>query len=124
MDEKLFVFGNDYPTSDGTGERDYIHISDLVEGHFAALEYDNKDNFEVFNLGTGHRTSVLELINQFEKTNQIKLNYEIAPRRDGDVATCYADASKANKLLNWNAKKGISEMCQDAWDAALKFKGG
>lgn len=122
MDEKLFIFGDDYPTSDGTGERDYIHISDLVEGHFAALKYENKDNFEVFNLGTGSKTSVLELINKFEKINHIKLNYEFAPRRDGDVAICYADATRANNLLNWSATKNISEMCQDAWDGAVKFR--
>ena len=123
MDEKLLVFGNDFPTSDGTGERDYIHISDLIAGHFAALKYDNKDNFEVFNLGTGNKTTVLELVGEFERTNQIRLKYEIAPRRDGDVATCYADATRANKLLNWNATKNLSEMCRDSWNAALKFKG-
>lgn len=123
IDKKLFIFGNDYATKDGTGERDYIHISDLVSGHFAALDYEQDiDNLAVFNLGTGSKTSVIELINNFETINNIKINYEFAARREGDVAICYADALKAKNILNWQAKKSISEMCKDAWDAAALLK--
>jgi len=121
MDEKLLIYGNDYPTNDGTGERDYIHISDLIEGHIAAINYKlSNDNIAVFNLGTGNKTSVLELINNFQKVNNIKINYEYASRRDGDVAICYANPNKANRELNWQAKLSLERMCKDSWDAVQK----
>lgn len=112
--EKLSVFGGNYPTVDGTGIRDYIHVMDLAEGHVAAL---NKLQLgvSIYNLGTGEGTSVLQLIKAFEKANNIKIPYEIAPIRQGDVASCYADVSKAERELGWKAKFDIIKMCQDAW---------
>ena len=114
--EKLSVFGNDYPTHDGTGVRDYIHVVDLAKGHVAALKYimDHK-GAEVFNLGTGTGYSVLDVVNAFEKANGVKVPYVIAPRRSGDIATCYADATKAKKVLGWTADKNLEDMCKDAW---------
>ena len=114
--EKLFIFGNDYPTHDGTGVRDYIHVVDLATGHVAALEYCSQNSgCEVFNLGTGTGYSVLDIVSTFEGINGIKVPYEIIGRRPGDIAISYADPSKANKMLNWVAKKGIDDMCRDAW---------
>jgi len=114
--EKLNVFGNDYPTPDGTGVRDYIHVLDLASGHKAALDYAmGHTGCEVFNLGTGQGTSVLEVIAAFEKANDIKIKYEIAPRRAGDIATSYADVSKAKKILNWSAKHTVEEACKDSF---------
>lgn len=114
--DKLYIFGNDYPTHDGTGVRDYIHVVDLAKGHVAALEYC-KENLgcEVFNLGTGTGYSVLELVSAFERVNGIEIPYEVIGRRSGDIAISYADSNKANKMLNWVAKKGIDDMCRDAW---------
>lgn len=112
--KKLRVFGNDYPTVDGTGVRDYIHVCDLAEGHVAALE-KLKAGVQVYNLGTGRGTSVLELINTFERVNDLKLPYEITARRPGDIAECYADASKAKRELGWQAGRTVSDMCRDAW---------
>lgn len=112
--EKLHVFGNDYLTTDGTGIRDYIHVVDLADGHVAALNHATS-GAQIYNLGTGKGTSVLELINAFESANDIKIPYKIVGRRVGDIATCYADASKAERELGWVAKRGISEMCRDAW---------
>lgn len=112
--ERLRVFGNDYPTVDGTGVRDYIHVMDLAEGHVAALD-NLSEGVHMYNLGTGHGTSVLELVNSFEKANNIEVPYEIVQRRNGDIAYCYADVSKAKKELNWTAKRGIISMCRDAW---------
>ncbi|QQZ10042.1 UDP-glucose 4-epimerase GalE [Heyndrickxia vini] len=112
--EKLRVFGNDYPTVDGTGVRDYIHVADLAEGHVAALN-NLKDGVHIYNLGTGRGTSVLELVKAFEKANDIEVPFEIVERRPGDIATCYADASKAKRELGWTAKHDIVDMCRDAW---------
>lgn len=114
--EKLHVFGNDYPTPDGTGVRDYIHVVDLAKGHLAALQYaDGHHGTEVFNLGTGHGYSVLEIVKAFEKANHVQVPYEIDARRPGDVAECYADTSKAEKVLHWRAEKDLETMCRDAW---------
>ncbi|MED4354363.1 UDP-glucose 4-epimerase GalE [Schinkia azotoformans] len=112
--EKLRVFGNDYPTVDGTGVRDYIHVVDLAEGHVAALDHLTA-GVHIYNLGTGEGTSVLELVKAFEEANQIKIPYEIADRRPGDIAECYADSSKAKRELGWTAKRDINAMCRDAW---------
>lgn len=113
---KLTVFGSDYPTPDGTGVRDYIHVQDLAEGHVATLRYlfDNP-GLSVFNLGTGKGVSVLELITMFEKVTGTRIPFEIGERRDGDVAECWADASKAERLLGWKTRLGLTEMCRDAW---------
>jgi UDP-glucose 4-epimerase len=112
--EKLRVFGNDYPTVDGTGVRDYIHVVDLAEGHVAALE-NLTEGVHVYNLGTGKGTSVLELVKAFEEANDIEVPYEIVNRRPGDIASCYADVSKAKLELKWNAEHGLLDMCRDAW---------
>lgn len=112
--DKLRVFGNDYPTPDGTGVRDYIHVVDLAEGHVAALNHLTT-GVEVFNLGTGKGTSVLELIHAFEKANEIQVPYEIVDRRAGDIASFYADTQKAEKELGWKAKLDVIDMCKDAW---------
>ncbi|RFA33385.1 UDP-glucose 4-epimerase GalE [Virgibacillus dokdonensis] len=112
--EKLRVFGNDYPTIDGTGVRDYIHVMDLAEGHVAALN-NIKQGTNIYNLGTGKGTSVLELVNAFEEANNVKIPYEITSRRPGDIAQAYADPSKANKELKWEAKRDLLSMCRDAW---------
>ena len=141
---QLNVFGNDYPTHDGTGVRDYIHVVDLAKGHVAALEYlmgsrtpdgafepaaPAEDDVgcgseqgapahpgcEVFNLGTGQGYSVLDLVRTFEQVNGVKIPYEITARRPGDIAVCYADTQKAETVLDWRAKKGIEDMCRDAW---------
>lgn len=112
--KKLRIFGNDYPTVDGTGVRDYIHVMDLAEGHVIAL---NKltSGVHIYNLGTGQGNSVLQLVKTFEEVNGIAVPYEIVDRRSGDIATCYADTTKAKKELNWTSKRGIVEMCRDAW---------
>ncbi len=112
----LSVFGDDYETPDGTGVRDYIHVVDLARGHICALDYifENKGS-DAVNLGTGNGTSVLEIVSAFEKASQRKVNYKIAPRRAGDIATCYADTTKARKLFGFEAKYGIDKMCQDSW---------
>lgn len=112
--EKLSVFGNDYDTIDGTGVRDYIHVVDLAKGHVKAIENLN-DDVNIYNLGTGRGTSVLELVNAFMKVNGINVPFEIVGRRPGDIATCFADASKAEKELGWKAELGIDEMVRDAW---------
>lgn len=114
--EKLYVFGNDYNTPDGTGVRDYIHVVDLVKGHIKALEYLNENNgVEAFNLGTGRGYSVLEMVQAFCKVTNIDIPYEIVDRRPGDIATSYADPSKAEKMLGWKAEKNLLDMCEDAW---------
>lgn len=113
--EKLRVFGNDYPTVDGTGVRDYIHVADLAEGHVAAIER-LQDGVQVFNLGTGQGTSVLELVKAFEEINGVRVPYEIVGRRAGDIAACYADAGKAERELGWKAKRGINDMVRDTWN--------
>lgn len=113
---RLKVFGNDYPTVDGTGVRDYIHITDLATGHVAAIKRVlNKTGVDTYNLGTGHGYSVLELVKSFEKASGRKIPYDIVSRRPGDIAACYADCSKAKEELGWSAKFGIEEMCEDSW---------
>ena len=113
---ELAVFGNDYPKPDGTGVRDYIHVMDLAEGHLRALEtLENRTGAHVFNLGTGQGFSVLEMISAFETASGRAVPYRIAPRRPGDIATCYADPAKAESELGWKAKRGLDEMMRDAW---------
>lgn len=114
--EKLSVFGDDYPTPDGTGIRDYIHVVDLAIGHLKALEKLNTNpGLVVYNLGTGEGSSVLDMVKAFEEASGKQVPYKIAPRRPGDIAACYADPSKAEEELSWTAKRGIEEMCRDAW---------
>ena len=114
--ECLNVCGNDYPTPDGTGVRDYIHVVDLALGHIKALDRLLKvKGCEVYNLGTGKGYSVLDVVKAFEKASGIKINYRIAPRRAGDVACCYADATKAKEVLGWQAQYDIDDMCADSW---------
>lgn len=114
---KLRVFGNDYSTHDGTGKRDFIHVVDLARAHVAACKFLNKQKgCEVFNIGTGKGYTVLDLVQSFEKANGLSIPYEIVERRPGDIAECYADASKAKKLLHWEAKLDIVDMCKDAWN--------
>ncbi|MDM5332849.1 UDP-glucose 4-epimerase GalE [Ureibacillus composti] len=119
--KKLRVFGNDYPTVDGTGVRDYIHVVDLAEGHVAALE-NLTEGVHLYNLGTGKGTSVLELVKAFEDANDIEVPYEIVDRRPGDIASCYADASRAKRELGWTAKRDIIAMCRDAWRFEKNYK--
>jgi len=115
---QLAVFGDDYNTPDGTGVRDYIHVEDLAAGHLAALNFLSKQNggvLESINLGTGQGISVLDMVSAFEAASGQKVPYVIKPRRAGDIASCYADASKAQKLLGWAANKSIKDMCEDSW---------
>lgn len=118
---KLRIFGNDYPTEDGTGVRDYIHVLDLAEGHVAALD-NLTEGVHIYNLGTGQGTSVLELIKAFEEANGIEIPYEFLDRRPGDIASCYADVSKAKRELCWIAKRDIITICQDAWRFEKNYK--
>lgn len=112
----LGVFGNDYPTHDGTGVRDYIHVVDLAVGHVKALKkIEEKTGVCIYNLGTGKGYSVLDVVKAYEKACGREIKYEIKPRRPGDIATCYADASKAREELGWEAERGIEEMCADSW---------
>ncbi len=114
----LNVFGNDYNTPDGTGVRDYIHVSDLAKGHVAAIEYaDVNKGIEVFNLGTGNGYSVLDVVKAFEKASGNPLPYKIGPRREGDIAACYASPDKAYNGLKWRAELTLDDMCRDAWVA-------
>ena len=110
---KLYVFGSDYPTPDGTGVRDYIHVADLAEGHAAAYKY-MKPGVNVYNLGSGTGHSVLELVRAYEEANGVKIPYEITARRPGDVAQSYADPAKANRELNWKTKRTLRDICRDA----------
>ena len=115
--EELGVFGNDYDTHDGTGVRDYIHVVDLATAHVAALQAIEKNaGLAIYNIGTGHGYSVLDVVNAFEKANGVKVPYSIKPRRPGDIATCYCDPSKAEKELGWKAQYGIEDMCRDSWN--------
>ena len=115
--KELGVFGNDYDTPDGTGVRDYIHVCDLASGHVAALKaIDRSCGLAIYNLGTGHGYSVLDVVKAFEKVNGIKVPYSIKPRRPGDIATCYCNPAKAEKNLGWKAQFGIEEMCRDSWN--------
>ena len=114
--DHLNVFGNDYETEDGTGVRDYIHVVDLAKGHVAALAYaEEHSGTEIFNLGTGKGSSVLEMVQAFERANGVPVPYEIAPRRPGDLAFSYAKTDKAERLLGWKAEKNLEDMCRDAW---------
>lgn len=114
--EKLHVFGNDYDTPDGTGVRDYIHVTDLAKGHVKAVDWALKNTgCEAFNLGTGRGCSVLELKNAFERASGVTIPYVIDPRRPGDPDTVYADAGKAKRVLGWQAEKTVDDMCRDAW---------
>ncbi len=114
--EKVHVFGNDYPTPDGTGVRDYIHVVDLARGHIAALNaMENMSGVNIFNLGTGTGYSVLDIIKAYEKACGKEIPYVIDARRAGDIATCYSDPAKALKVLGWKAERGIEEMCADSW---------
>lgn len=115
--KELGVFGNDYPTPDGTGVRDYIHVVDLAKGHVAALKaIERKCGLGIYNLGTGHGYSVLQLVETFKTVNNIDIPYSIKPRRAGDIATCYSNPAKAEKELGWKAQYGLDEMCRDAWN--------
>ena len=115
--EKLSIFGDDYDTPDGTGVRDYIHVVDLAKGHVAAVKYATEHNgCEVFNLGTGTGYSVLEMAHTFRDVNNVALPYVIAPRRPGDIATCYADPAKSRDVLGWTAEKTLADMCRDSWN--------
>lgn len=115
--EELGVFGNDYDTPDGTGVRDYIHVCDLAAGHVCALKAIERNcGLAIYNLGTGHGYSVLDVIKAFEKANGVKIRYSIKARRPGDIATCYCNPMKAKEELNWVAKYGIEDMCRDSWN--------
>lgn len=114
--KELGVFGNDYDTPDGTGVRDYIHVVDLAKGHVKALKkIEENPGLAIYNLGTGKGYSVLDIVKNFEAATGVKIQYVIKPRRAGDIATCYCDASKAEKELGWKAENGIREMCEDSW---------
>ena len=115
--EKLSIFGNDYPTKDGTGVRDYIHVVDLAKGHVAAVNYAaDQKGCQVFNLGTGVGYSVLDMVNTFMEVNHVNVPYQIVARRPGDIATCYADPSKSREILHWQAKETLADMCRDSWN--------
>ncbi len=122
--DHLNVFGDDYKTKDGTGVRDYIHIIDLAKAHVKGIEkLENSENgLYIYNLGTGKGYSVLEIINAFEKANDIKIPYKIAERRSGDIDECYADSSKANKDLEWHCEYNLEDMCKDAYNFMIKNK--
>ena len=122
----LKVFGNDWDTKDGSGIRDYIHIMDLVEGHLAAINYLNSNDscMEFINLGSGHGYSVLEIISQFEFATGCQIPYSFQSRRDGDVARCYADISKAKKLLGWTPKRSLEQICLDGWNWQINNPNG
>ena len=122
--EKLTIFGDDYPTPDGTCQRDYLHVVDLAIGHLRALEYAAQHTgVEAINLGTGNGVSVLELVHAFEKANGIRVPYVIGPRRDGDLPAFWADATKAKKLLGWEATHTVEDMCRSTWNFARKSAG-
>ena len=116
--EILSVFGNDYDTPDGTGVRDYIHVVDLAKAHVKGIERLDMDKkgMHIYNLGTGKGYSVLEMIKAFESANGVEVPYKIVGRRPGDIATCYADPSKAERELNWKAELGLKDMCRDAYN--------
>ena len=126
MREKLSVFGNDYPTPDGTCIRDYIHVVDLAQAHVVALqrliEGKNTENYEVFNIGTGKGSTVLEVIESFERVSGKKLNYQIVGRRAGDVVAAYANTDKANNVLGWKAKSTLDEALLSAWQWEQKVR--
>lgn len=118
---QLSVFGDDYPTPDGTGVRDYIHVCDLATGHVKALEkLENVEGAQAYNLGTGKGSSVLEVLHAAEKASGVRIPYRIAPRRPGDIAVCYADVEKAKRELGWEAKYSLEDMCRDSWNFIRK----
>ena len=121
---ELSVFGNDYPTHDGTGVRDYIHVVDLAIGHVKAIEKLDKENsgLYIYNLGTGTGYSVLDIVKTFEQSTGQKVKYKIAPRREGDIAKCYADPTKAKEELGWVATRSLDDMCRDSWNYIVKNK--
>ena len=119
--KELGVFGDDYDTPDGTGVRDYIHVVDLAKGHVLAIEKYNTPGVHICNLGTGHGYSVLDIVHAFERVNGIKIPYVIKPRRPGDIATCYADPTRAKEQLGWVAEKNLDDMCRDTWNFAKQF---
>jgi len=119
--DQLRVFGHDYPTIDGTGVRDYVHVMDLAEGHVVALD-KLTSGVHIYNLGTGQGTSVLQLVKAFEEANGIEVPYEIVDRRPGDIAECFADASKVKRDLDWTAKRDLLDMCRDAWRFEMNYK--
>ena len=113
---ELGVFGNDYDTHDGTGVRDYIHVVDLARAHVAALKaIEEKKGIAIYNIGTGHGYSVLDVVNAFKKANGVDVPYSIKPRRPGDIATCFCNPAKAKAELGWEAQYGIEDMCRDSW---------
>ena len=115
--KELGIFGNDYPTPDGTGVRDFIHVVDLGRAHVAALGcIEKKQGLKIYNIGTGTGYSVLDIVNAFQKVNGIKVPYSFKPRRPGDIATCYCDPTLAYKELGWKAQYGIEDMCRDSWN--------
>ncbi|WP_171859425.1 UDP-glucose 4-epimerase GalE, partial [Citrobacter freundii] len=123
--KQVSVFGSDYPTKDGTGVRDYIHVMDLAEGHVAALKHINEGpNHKIYNLGTGTGYSVLDILNAFERVTSRKVPYVLSERRPGDIAECWSDPSKAQKELGWKAKRGLDEMIRDAWIWQMKNPNG
>ncbi len=122
--KEIGVFGNDYPTPDGTGVRDYIHVVDLARGHVAAIEKLTKEGVYIYNLGTGNGYSVLEMINAFSKACGKQLPYAIKPRRAGDIAACYASAEKAERELGWRAEYDLEKMCIDQWNWQKKNPNG
>ena len=126
MREQLSVYGDDYPTEDGTCIRDYIHVVDLAKAHVAALQRlvkdENEENYEVFNLGTGTGSSVLDVIKSFERVSGRKLNYKVVSRREGDVIEAYADTQKANTVLGWKAQSTLDEAMKSAWDWEQKIR--
>ena len=123
--KEVQVFGNDYPTVDGTGVRDYIHVVDLAKGHVAALQkIEGTAGLNIYNLGTGKGYSVLEIIQNMEKAVGKPIPYKIVDRRPGDIATCYADSTKAKEELGWEAQFDITRMCQDAWHWQSKHPNG
>jgi len=117
--EQLSIYGKDYPTSDGTGVRDYIHVVDLAKGHIAALDFARAKQLLIVNLGTGNGVSVLEMVHAFERASGKKINYKIESRRCGDVAECWASTDYAFKKLRWKAEHGVEQMCKDAWNWQL-----
>jgi len=123
LDQEISIYGKDYATGDGTGERDYIHVDDLIKGHIAAIKYlSHKKGFVPINLGTGRKYSVLELIHTFEKVNNLSINFSFDKRRDGDIPISYADPGIASKKLNWRAVKNLEDMCVDSWQAIQSNK--
>lgn len=125
--EQLSVFGNDYPTRDGTCIRDYIHVVDLAKAHVVAmeriLESKQDTNYEIFNLGTGKGSTVLEVVNSFERVSGQKLKYEIVNRRPGDVTEAFADTKRANEILGWQAESSLDDAMRSAWDWEKKLRG-